>query len=98
PEHPRFLESLAHHSLILVSRPRLHALSLRGDARQMVCAQGSRSDRRLFFSLRTDGPVARPRASLHRLRILSAGVALCVAHSFPLEYATPLPARRSALA
>src|SRR5215813_6847315 len=64
----------------------------------MVSEQRSRPNRRLFSSLRTNGPVAWARASLHCLRILSGGVALRVPHFFPLEQNAPLSARWSPVA
>src|SRR5206468_9005282 len=58
------LESLAHQSLVLVSRSCLHAFSARCHAWQMVRGQTHGRNPCLFFSLRLDGALAWDEAAL----------------------------------
>src|SRR5262249_36330837 len=64
----------------------------------MVQKHAHRRDPRILSGLRINGPVARHRAALHRVRFLPGDAALCVPHFLPLEKGAPLLARRPALA
>src|SRR6202035_4556117 len=67
-EHWGLLESLEHHSFILVSRPRLHAISLHRAKEKVVQERPGRVLPRLFSFVRIDGALARDRTALSDLR------------------------------